>query len=75
MKTYNEIAEANNIPEPMRTRYITYMRLRWGNPQDEEVKCLVGYAQEWAKRFLAGIEYEASDEEGKRILEEIGLDF
>jgi len=74
-KTYNKIAEANNMPEPMKTRYIAYMRLRWGNPEDEELKCQVGYAQEWADRFLEGIEYECSDIEGQRILKEIDLEF
>jgi len=71
MKTYNEIAYANKMTEPTKTRFITYMRMRWGDPKDEEIKCRVGYAQEWAERFLAGIEMSASDNYGKSVLSNI----
>ena len=68
MKTYNEIAEVNKMTEPIKTRFTTYMRMRWGDPKDEAIKCQVGYAQEWAERFLAGVEMNCSDTEGKQVL-------
>lgn len=71
MKTYNEIAEEIGLKGITKERYIAYMRLRWGNPEDEDLKCRVGYAQEWANRFKKGYEYQASDSEGKQILAEI----
>jgi hypothetical protein len=44
------------------------MKARWGNPQDENIKCRVGYAGEWAKRFKAHVEYGASDSTGQAVL-------
>lgn len=72
MKTYEEVAKKwlSDLPETTK-RYIAYMRKRWGSPKDEAVKCQVGYAQEWAERFRMGIEYEMSDNEGKKVLEGI----
>lgn len=71
MKTYNEVAEKHQLQEPQKTRFIAYMRLRWGDPKDEKIKCQVGYASEWAERFKAHIEISASDSYGKKILSSI----
>ena len=71
MINYDEVAKSNNMTEPIKTIFIAYMRMRWGNKEDEIIKCKVGYAQEWAERFMAGIEFSSSDNVGKRILSEI----
>jgi len=73
MKTYNEVAEEIKLQEPTKTRFIAYMRLRWGDPRDEDIKCRVGYAQEWALRFKDGLEYQYSDLEGQQILKQIDI--
>jgi len=70
--TYEEIARDNELDTVTTIRFVKYMRVRWGNPEDERVKCLVGYADEWAIRFKNGMEYSASDLEGQRILKQIG---
>jgi hypothetical protein len=71
MKTYEEVAKKHDLPLDTAERFIMYMRRRWGNPEDEAVKCQVGYASEWADRFLYMLEYSASDSEGQRILRAI----
>ena len=71
MKTYDEVAEHHQLEEPTKTRFIAYMRLRWGDLKDEAIKCQCGYASEWAERFKTGIEMGCSDNYGKRILSEI----
>ena len=68
VKTYKEIAERNGMGESMAKRYVNYMTTRWAN--NEECNCLCGYAQEWATRFIDGVEFEASDSEGQAILKE-----
>ncbi len=47
------------------------MSRRWGNKEDERIKCLCGYASEWAERFASGQEYNCSDSHGKLVLKEI----
>jgi hypothetical protein len=71
MKTYDSVADAAGLENPQRERYIAYMRARWAD--DEEVKCAVGYALEWAYRFKYGEEYTASDSEGQATLRHIDL--
>jgi len=71
MKTYREVAEHYGLRGVVVDRYVAYMQKRWGDPKDEEIKCQVGYAQEWAERFKTGIEMASSDSYGKRILSEI----
>jgi len=71
MKTYEEVAKKHDLPLDTAERFIFYMRKRWGEPKDEELKCQVGYASEWAERFKYMLEYPASDSEGQRILREI----
>ena len=73
MKTYEEVGQSAELNPNTLIRYVTYMRLRWGEPKDEEVKCQVGYAQEWANRFKMGMEYQASDMYGKKVLEEMDI--
>lgn len=55
MKTFEEVAD-----------HFNYMRIRWID--EEELQCQVGYASEWAERFLVGREYECSDRKGQAIL-------
>ena len=68
MKTYEEIADSCKMAEGMKARYIQYMRARWGKPEEEDRRCVVGYAQEWAERFKAGVEFNCSDNTGQAIL-------
>ena len=72
MKTYEEIGDKilKDLPKT-RLLFIAYMRKRWDDPKDEAIKCQVGYAREWAQRFRMGVEYEMSDSEGQKVLEEI----
>ena len=69
MKTYEDIADTNNMPTQMKQRFVAYMRLRWSD--EEKMQCLTGYAQEWAERFLAHDEYGCSDKVGQEVLAEI----
>ena len=75
MTTYEEIADKVGLTGQLKERYLKYMRTRWGNPEDEKIKCQVGYATEWANRFKVGWEYEASDKKGKALLREIDKEF
>jgi hypothetical protein len=68
LNTYESVAKEYDLNERTTKRFVEYMRRRWGIPEDERVKCLVGYAGEWARRFKAGIEYGASDEIGQSVL-------
>lgn len=65
-KTYEQVADEMKLEEPVRWRFLVYMANRW--PDTEEMKCQTGYAQEWAHRFMNGIEYAASDREGQAVL-------
>src|SRR3990167_8511496 len=64
--TYEAVAEQEGLSEEQTRRFAHYMHIRW--PTSEDVKCRVGYAQEWAGRFKAGVEYAASDHHGQAIL-------
>lgn len=64
--TYEAVGEDAGLFGDTFQRFVAYMETRW--PDDEEVKCRVGYAREWAERFKAGVEYAASDREGQRVL-------
>jgi hypothetical protein len=66
-KTYEEVADKAKLPEPQRSRYIAYMRARWVG--EESTQCEVGYAGDWALRFLGHDEYGASDSIGQSILD------
>ena len=68
LMTYEAIAKAHALDELTTKRFLRYMKARWGNPQDENIKCRVGYAGEWAKRFKAHVEYGASDSTGQAVL-------
>lgn len=68
MRTYQEVAD-RYLTGIMRRLYLAYMKKRWAST--EESKCLSGYATEWAERFRAGIEYQASDSEGQAVLQEL----
>ena len=69
--TYEQIADSNGISGRAKERFVMYMNLRWGNPEDERIKCLCGYADEWAIRFKTGQEYNASDMVGHAVLKKI----
>ena len=73
-ETYFDVANAVGLTGKTAERYILYMTKRWGNKEDEKIKCLVGYAAEWAERFANGMEYNASDSSGQAILKEIDND-
>lgn len=66
-QTYEQVADRNALDPETRTRFITYMRTRWGG--HERLQCETGYAEEWAWRFKRGIEYSYSDGQGQRLLE------
>ena len=70
-ETYFDIAVREGLKGRTAERYILYMHKRWGVPEDERIKCLVGYASEWTGRFARGDEYGRSDCEGQRVLKEI----
>ena len=69
MKTYEEVADAVKLTPTQKNRYVTYMRDRWA--ETEEQKCWDGYALEWANRFKQGIEYMMSDSIGRVTLQKI----
>jgi hypothetical protein len=71
MKSYQEVAREHSLDKMTTIRYLKYMRARWGNVEDEDIKCQVGYAGEWAERFQSGIEFQASDSIGQAILREL----
>jgi len=66
MKTYEEVATVYQMDDIMKSRFITYMKTRWTDT--EEQKCSDGYAQEWANRFIQGLEFACSDSTGQAIL-------
>ena len=66
MKTYEEVADKVGLKGRRKELYVRYMRERWG--YEEELQVRTGYAQEWAERFLDGVEFLASDSDGKKIL-------
>ena len=71
MTTYKEVAEHIGLTGDVKERYLKYMKARWGEPEDESIKCRVGYAEEWALRFKDGDEFNCSDAEGQQILMEM----
>ena len=68
-KTYEELANRQLLEEPIRTRFILYMTIRW--PKEEELNCRCGYALEWVERFTSGREYEASNSFGRSVLDKL----
>jgi hypothetical protein len=65
---YREVADKYNMQGKIRERFLKYMETRWPEPNE---KSQVGYAGEWAVRFINGIEFEKSDMEGKEVLRQI----
>lgn len=65
-KTYEEVANSVGLEGIKRERFLQYMKMRWEGT--EEQKSSDGYAEEWAWRFLNGLEYRCSDNEGQRVL-------
>ena len=68
-RTYEQVADKVGLTEPVRWKFLVYMANRW--PDTEAQKSEDGYAAEWAHRFLNGVEYGASDQEGQAILDRI----
>ncbi len=66
--TYEMVADKAKLDLGTRLRFLAYMRKRWPLGEDEARMSTDGYALEWATRFKNGIEYEASDIEGRMIL-------
>lgn len=66
MKTYEEVADFYGLKGKRKELYVRYMRERW--PDTEALKVRTGYAHEWAERFKDGVEFLASDSDGKKIL-------
>jgi hypothetical protein len=71
MNTYEEVADKEKLDPFTKEVFVRYMRTRWPSPEDEAIKCQVGYADEWAGRFRAHREFECSDSEGRAILKMI----
>jgi len=65
-KTFEMVAQEAGLDEGTARRYVAYMRARLAD--EESVQCRVGYAQEWAHRFKAGVEWNASDSDGQAVL-------
>jgi hypothetical protein len=72
MLSYQEVAKEYELDRSTAIRFVEYMKARWGDIEDENIKCHVGYAGEWAKRFKQGREFECSDLEGQEILMLLG---
>ena len=70
-KTYEEVADKAGLVGRTKERYVKYMRTRWGDKKEENVKCRVGYAEEWAYRFKTGYEFTCSDSTGQAVLIDI----
>ena len=68
MTTYEEVALACGLDEQKSRRYVVYMRGRSWRAK-EATHCQTGYAAEWAERFKMGVEYVASDLEGRALLD------
>ena len=69
MTSYEEIADAYKMTEVMKARYVEYMKTRWS--ETELRKCLDGYAEIWAGRFVNLTEWDYSDDTGIAILKEM----
>ena len=67
---YYDIGKKEGLKGFRLEHYVVYMKTRW--PDDEDLKCKNGYAQEWADRFVYGLEWTASDSHGRLILQQIG---
>jgi len=67
--TFYEVGKSERLKGKMLERYVEYMKRRWG--KEEHLQCKSGYAKEWAWRFYNRIEYSASDNIGRRVLQEI----
>lgn len=68
MDTYEQVAQHHGLDEETCRRFLAYMhRRKWTS--EEKTQCQTGYASEWAERFKARIEYQASDAEGRAILD------
>lgn len=68
-KTYREVGIESGLEGMTLNRFVAYMSERWSS--DEVIKCLTGYAHEWAERFKECREHEASDFEGRVVLHAI----
>jgi hypothetical protein len=71
-ETYFDVAKRDGLTGRTAERFVLYMSKRWGDKKDERIKCLCGYASEWAGRFARGDEYACSDMHGQAVLKEIG---
>jgi len=71
VETYFDVAKESGLTGRTAERYILYMQKRWGDKEDERIKCLCGYAFEWAERFANKREYSCSDLHGQAVLKEI----
>lgn len=67
--TFAKVAIEQELDQRTSERYVAYMSGRWKN--QEKQMCSDGYAVEWALRFKAGIEYQASDSNGTAVLKQI----
>jgi hypothetical protein len=66
MKDYISIGVEVGLASNRLMNYVIYMGARW--PGKEEENCSNGIAEQWAKIWLQGNEFEKSDLEGKKIL-------
>lgn len=68
-ETYLEVADEVGLQGNKKERFLKYMQTRWAD--DEKVKCLTGYAKQWAESFKAEVEFEMADAVGQEILKKI----
>ena len=69
LSNYEEVADAVQLDERTKPRFIRYMRTRWA--KEEKLQCATGYTLEWARRFEHGDEFACSDFNGQMVLEAI----
>lgn len=66
---FEDVAKDHKLDLETSRRFINYMRARWVD--EENQMCENGYADAWARRFQAGMEFVYSDLEGQDILRRI----
>lgn len=70
-KTFREVGAEEGLEGFRLERFVLYMKKRWA--KEESMQCQTGYAAEWAQRFMNGIEYSASDIDGRAVLQKIDM--
>jgi alkylated DNA nucleotide flippase Atl1 len=69
LTTYEQVANMVGLDDITKQRFIAFMLARFPNQQD--LGCYTGYAQEWAETFKSKDEYNRADEHSRYVLETI----